>query len=198
MGCLKVIALTGLLVVVATVFSVSAQTPAPRPDTPSTMIESLLMTHGLMIAKDFYPQGELNGTVGGGSVDLDAMIVKAGTAAPVKGLRIEVKEGGRLERSNTSFLDLDELDDLAKALDYFSSSDSEVQPANLANTDPAPHRETTFSTRGSFRLTCFGQGGSRSCAVESGSVGGTRVFISGSQLVRLKTLVANARATVLK
>lgn len=36
------------------------------------------------------------------------------------GIRIEVKQGGTFERSNTSFLDLEEIDSLMRGLEYMS------------------------------------------------------------------------------
>jgi len=177
----------------------SAQAPPsspPQTQGPATKIESLLITKGSLVSKDFFPQGKMIGRMGGGSASVEAIIasrVGSNTSA-TKGLRIEVKEGGRLERSNTSFLDLEEIGDLLRAIDYFiSPASQEEPPAGQSTLDMTPHRETTFATKGDFSLTCFGLPAKRNCAIQSGRIGSTSVFIEGSQLAELKMMVEHAR-----
>ena len=172
-------------------------TASAQPAQASTKIESLLMSRGSMITKDFFPVGKLAGGIGGGSADFDALIVgRVGGQTVLKGLRIEVKEGGRLERSNTSLLDLDEIEDLAKAIEYFSSPASQTTPAGEAVGGETPHREVTFSTKGGFSLTCFGEAAKQSCAVQSGSIGSTSIYIGGTQLAELRKVVDRARTAL--
>lgn len=154
------------------------------------------MSRGSLITKDFFPVGKLAGTIGG-AADFDALIVgRVGGQAVLKGLRIEVKDGGRLERSNTSLLDLDEIDDLAKALDYFASPTSQTSPAGSAVSNEPPHREVTFSTKGGLSLTCFGEAAKQNCVLQSGSVGSTSIFINGMQIAELRRMVDRARAAL--
>lgn len=182
----------GLTVVTATAqTAVSNSQQNGQAQAPATKIETLLLTKGSLIAKDFYSLGKISGNLGGGSIDVDALIVSrvGGQAVTLKGLRIEITEGGRVERSNTSFLDVEEVNDLLRAIDYFVSPESQTQPSGA-------NREVTFSTRGEFSLTCFGDQSQRSCALESGRIGKTRIFIAAGQLAQMKAMVERARTVL--
>jgi len=195
-------AVMALCVLLATGVATAGQAPggpATENRGPGTKIETLLLSKGTLLNKDFYPLGRLAGAIGGGTADLDALVVSSPgrTNIQLKGLRIEVKEGGRLERSTTAFLDLEEIDDLLRAIEFFASPQSHDQPkpqtSGVASNREA-HRETTFSTKGDFSLTCLGKTGDRTCVLQSGRIGAVNLFIREEiQLDQLKTMVTNAR-----
>jgi hypothetical protein len=162
----------------------------------TTKLETLLLTKGSLLVKDFYPAGRFFGT---GSAEIDVLLVSGvGSAAiAVKGLRVEVKES-RPERSNTSFLDLEEIDDLVRAIDYFIALDTAVPqpptaPPIQLPVGTGPHREATFVTKGGLSITCFGSQAQRRCAIESGRISPATMFIDGNQLSQLKATIEYGR-----
>src|SRR5579872_4840571 len=72
---------------------------------PETKLEEFLGERGRIVVKDFYHLGRISSI---GSAQMDAVVIsEPGGSQKTKGLRIEVTEGGSLERSNISFLDQD-------------------------------------------------------------------------------------------
>src|SRR4051812_8410515 len=92
-------------------------TPAPPPgqeSQPATKLEAFLGKKGRLVAKEFYPVSTVSNL---GKVELDSLVIyEPGASVKTKGLRVEVTESGQLERSNTSFVDIEELQSLSEAL----------------------------------------------------------------------------------
>jgi hypothetical protein len=196
------VAVFGLLLTVWLPVSALAQTtptPSQESERNATKIGSLLMSRGSLLAKDFYPLGQLSGAEGGGYAEVQALVVSrvGGSAPPLRGLRIEVQEQGRVGRSQTSFLDVEEMDELVRAIDYFISPASQLQPVGIAggSAEP-PHREVSYSTKGAFELTCFGRGSQRRCAIQAGSIGAVSIFVEAHQLEKFRTFVEQGRVTL--
>ena len=108
----KIAILCSLLLVVSCSHAQKPNTaPAQNKEQPSTALEAFMGKRGKMIVKDTYSLGRLFGT---GGVQMDAMVIyEPNSPTKIKGLRAEVTESGQLERSNTSFIDLDELESLS-------------------------------------------------------------------------------------
>jgi hypothetical protein len=121
----------------------------------------------------------------------------------IKGLRVEVSERGRIERSHTSFLDADEVADLAKAVtvmgDTYAKWTAEPPADKYVSGGvslPAPYREFTFSTKGDFRLAIFQRAKEQGVVIQSGSIGSATVSITPLDLPKLKAIVDLAAAAV--
>ena len=86
---------------------------------PATKLEAFLAKKGKLIIKEFYDPGEVAGRYGS-KIEFTALVIyePGQETQRVRGLKIEVTEGGRYERSNTSFLDLEEIESLSKAIEY--------------------------------------------------------------------------------
>jgi hypothetical protein len=128
-----------------------AQTPPPRPlpmvldPIIPTRIESLLLTTNVVLVADYYRID----TRFGPNMRIDAVIVEAlDSRTRIKGLRVQVRDpeirGGRQE--GTSFIDLDELTRLSRAL-----TSMEEQATKWAH-DDRQATELTFTTAGGFRI----------------------------------------------
>jgi hypothetical protein len=72
--------------------------------------------------------------------------------AKIKRLRIEVTEAGKFKKEDTSFLDLDEVESLSKALTYMMELSEKWKGTNR------PYTEVVFSTRGSFQIGFYHKG----------------------------------------
>jgi hypothetical protein len=120
---------------------------------PATKLEAFLAEKGELIVKDFYNLGQINGKYGS-QIKLDAMVIyKPGEeTSKVRGLRIEITEGGEYAQSNTSFLDLEEMDELSKAISYMVDLMTKWQNVNKQYT------EVIFSTKGDFQIGFYQKG----------------------------------------
>jgi hypothetical protein len=99
---------------------------------------------------------------------------------------IEVKESGRLENSNRSFIDYDEVDALLTGLNYISQVTPSVTKLGMF--------EAMYKTKGYFSATAYSsKSGKIEAAVSSGYIRASSVFLSLQQLGELRTLIAQAK-----
>lgn len=87
------------------------------PKAPATKLEALLVEKGKLIIKDSYELGKFSKL---GVANFDALVIyePGKENLRIKGIRVEIKEAGRNERSHTSFLDLEEAERTSKAVKY--------------------------------------------------------------------------------
>jgi hypothetical protein len=99
-----------------------------------------------------------------GSFEVNAMeFTDATTGRKQSGVLIEIKESGRLENTDRSFIDYDEVDALLKGLDYISKATSDVTKLRMF--------EATYKTKGYFSVTTFSRdSGKIEAAVKSGYI----------------------------
>lgn len=137
------------LCLLALMFSMSCAQKKQNVETkePVTKLETFLTKRGELIIKDFYKLGVIPGQ-SGSRIKLDAIVIYEPdeTASKVKGLRIEVTEGGQYGNSSTSFLDLEEVSELSKAISYMANLITEWQSIDKEYT------EVIFSTKGEFKI----------------------------------------------
>jgi hypothetical protein len=113
----------------------------------------------------------------------------ASSGARQRGIVIEVTESGRLERSDRSFIDYDEIDPLLNGIDYISKIKSDVTPLGSF--------EATYKTKGDLSIVTFSsRSGKVEAAVKSGYVGATTAYLSLDKLQELRSLVVKAKATL--
>jgi hypothetical protein len=99
---------------------------------------------------------------------------------------IEVKESGRLERSDRSFIDYDEIDSLLKGIDYISKITSKATMLQRF--------EAIYKTKGNLTVVLFsGDLGKTQAAVRSGYIGPVNAFISVDKLAELRGLIIEAK-----
>nr|CBX27925.1 hypothetical protein N47_G32490 [uncultured Desulfobacterium sp.] len=151
---------------------------------PVTKLEQFLAKKGKLIIKDTHEAGVLNGQYGT-KITVDAMtIYEPGKETDkISGLRIEVREGGRLERSNTSFLDMDEVESLSQAISYMITLLGKWQGINREYT------EVIFSTKGDFILGIYQKGTKVTAFSKSGIISPASCYFATSDLSTLKVIV---------
>lgn len=166
--------------------SAYSQTPS-KTDGPKTQLESFAAETGAVIVKGYSTIGRL---VGMGSIEVDAReFTNAQSRKKTYGMVIEVKESGRLERSDRSFIDYDEIPSLIAGIDYISKIKSDV--TKLKNF------EATYSTKGDFSITVFNdQAGKLSAAVTSGRIGRASAYFGIDQLSKLRELIVQAKEKI--
>ena len=157
---------------------------------PQTQLESFLSSKGTLLVKDFYELGKVGGI---GSMSVDAVVITqpGQTDRKIRGLRIEVAESGRLERSDTSFLDMDEIDSLSKALAYMSDL-----ALKWKGTEKQEYTEVQFATKGDFAIGFYQRKKDQGGFVSSGRIGAARAFINVADFPKIKALVDQSLAVL--
>jgi len=171
--------------VFTSVFTSYAQQPA-KAEEPKTKLESFQAKTGVVIIKGYSTVGRLTGQYGGGSVEVQSREFKDATSGlSIFGVTLTVKEGGRLETEERSFIDYDEIDSLIKGLDYVSKIDKSVTSLSSF--------EASYRTKGGLMITTFSDSstGGVNAAVTSGRAD---VFIKLEDLVKLRQLLIDAKS----
>jgi hypothetical protein len=163
-----------------------AQTPkATATPEGKTNLETFQAKTGAVIIKGFTRQGSIRGV--GGTVEVsNREFIDAQTGKKAYGVVVEVKESGRLERSNRSFIDYDEIDSLLKGIDYIAKIDSTV--TKLKNF------EAQYTTKGEFSVTVFNDAEGLQVAITSGRFGGVSMYLKLEELVNFRKLITDAKA----
>jgi hypothetical protein len=151
---------------------------------PATKLEQFLSKRGRLYVKDFYKAGTVSGQYGQW-ITVDALIVyePGKEIEKNRGLKIEVYEGGRLEKSHSSFLDLEEVESLSKAIDYM------INMINKFKDTSREYTEVIFSTRGGFKIGFYQTGDKFQAFAESGTIGNAHCFIPAESLSNLKSVI---------
>ncbi len=101
------------------------------------------------------------------------------------GIVIDVKESGKFENSDRSFIDYDEIDPLLNGIDYISKIKSDT--TRLSNF------EAIYKTKGNFNVVTFSSSGKIDAAVKSGYIRPATAYLSLQQLINLRELVQKAK-----
>ena len=164
----------------ATVQAEQAITP---PQEPKTKMESFQRQTGAVVIKGYSEIGVINGM---GSVSVDCMEFKdATTEKRQMGIVIEVKESGRFENSERSFIDYDEVSALLNGIDYISKVKADA--TRLGNF------EAIYKTKGDFNVVTFSSSGKVDAAVKSGYIRPATAFLSLEQRGKLRGVILQAK-----
>ncbi|MBK7464225.1 MAG: hypothetical protein IPP59_16375 [Betaproteobacteria bacterium] len=155
---------------------------------PATKLEAFSARTGIVLVKGFTNLGTVNG-MGRVSIDVREFRDASNPKSAQYGVAFEVKESGRLERENTSYIDEDEIDSLIRGLDYISKIDRSVTTFG--------NFEAQYRTKGDLSLVVFsGSGGEISLAVSSGRIGRTRAFLKLADTEQIRTLLGEAKKAI--
>ncbi|HQJ39922.1 MAG TPA: hypothetical protein PK449_00005, partial [Exilispira sp.] len=151
---------------------------------PPTKLEAFLAKKGNLIVKDFYKLGEVAGRYGS-KIEFSALVIyePGQESQRIRGLKIDITEGGKYERSNTSFLDLEEIESLSKALEYMGDLSAKWQNIKKEYT------EVVFSTKDDFNIGFYQIGSEQVSFSTIGYIGkATCFFFSMQDLNSVKTI----------
>ncbi len=99
---------------------------------------------------------------------------------------IEVKEGGRIETVERSFIDYEEVEALLSGIDYIAKIDARVSSFGSY--------EATYRTKGYLNVTTFNdRNGDTQAAIKSGHVRSATAYLSLKELSELRALIAAAK-----
>jgi len=179
------IALVVGIVFVVLIFAIGAvQQPKGVPQGSKTQLEAFGTQTGAVIIRGFSTLGAVSGM---GNISVECMeVTNVSTGIRHLGIVIEVKESGRLERSDSSFIDYDEIDSLLKGIDYVSKVTSKA--TNLQRF------EAIYKTKGDLAVVLFSTDlGETKVNVRSGYIGAPNAFISVDKLAELRALIMQAK-----
>jgi len=151
---------------------------------PATKLEQFLSKKGILYIKDFYDAGRIDGQFDQ-HISVQALIVyEPGKDGEKKrGLKIEVFEGGRLEKSNSSFLDIEEVESLSKAIDYM------IDLINKFKDGSREYTECIFSTKGEFKVGFYQKNDDFQAFCGSGFIRQSTSFLPIESLPKLKSVI---------
>lgn len=154
-----------------------------KPKEPPTKLEAFLAKKGKIVVKDTYRLGTLKKL---GIIEFSALVLyEPGMESQrIKGIRVEITEPGRVERKRVSFLDLEEIESVSKAITYM---------ADLAEKWKGQAREAytevTFSTKGDFNIGFFQSSEKRSVYVHTGYVVHASSFMEVEDFPDIKSIL---------
>jgi len=139
----------------------------------TTKLELFLAEKGKLIVKEFYELGKVGGSYGS-KIELTAIVIyePGRKDERVRGLRIKIIGGGKYERKGTSFLDLEEIEGLSKAIDYMISLSKKWK------TIQKNYTEVMFSTQGDFQIGFYQEGIKQKAFSSSGRIGSVSAHLS--------------------
>jgi hypothetical protein len=172
------------IIIPVTLCAQEAQEPSKQP---ATKLEKFQEKTGEVLIRSYTEVGTIRGLGGVITVDAREFRVASNPKQRVTGIGITVKESGRLERLNTSFVDDDEINSLINGIEYISK----ITPAvtNLKNF------EADYRTKGELRISVYNDSkGEISAVVSCGRIGKTQSFIKLGDLEELKKLILTAKS----
>lgn len=151
---------------------------------PATKLEAFIAKKGKLIIKDSYEVALIFGMYGA-SLKVNALLLyePGQEAQKLKGLRIEVNESGRIQRSNTSFLDFEEGESLLKAINYMIDLSAKWKEMDREYT------EVTFSTKGDFYMGFYQKGKGQTVYSSSGYINKAQCFMALKDLASMKDAI---------
>ncbi len=164
---------------------------APVKEDPATKFERFLLTKGTVAVLEYYGLGSLAGKYGGAASFDVARTYSPGSTNYVMALRVQIKEGGRLERERIGVLDREEVASLANAIPQMAKMAETLKQSQGPNQGEGS-TEVVFRG-GSLRFTVFvGRLKGEGLAIEAGTIGSTQIFLDLSDLSRVGTIVSQA------
>lgn len=151
-----------------------------------TKLEAFQSRTGVVLIQGYSSIGFLQGTYGG-HVEVHAREYRDGSNPKVPistGISITVKEDSG--RTNTSYVDIDEIESLVQGIEYISKATKEVTSLDFF--------EARYSTKGELRVTVFNDSKETMALISSGTIGQTHVSLKLAQTDKLRDLILAAKA----
>jgi len=170
------------LVLIVTQVAYAEENPGSTPES-KTKLESFQRQTGTVVIKGYSNIGKI---IALGSVGVECMEFTDATSGKKQlGVVIEVTESGRLQNSDRSLIDYDEIEPLLKGIDYISKVNSSATKLDGF--------EAIYKTKGDFTAVAFSSAGKVEAAVKSGYVRTATAYLSLEKLGTLRDLVTQAK-----
>jgi hypothetical protein len=163
-----------------------------KPETPSTKVESLSIKKGRLLSKEYVLIGEVRGTYGTFSTIKTIVIKDETNTLPdtIKGIQIYVEESGALRKSNTVFLDEEEMGSLVKALDnMINKIDS------AAETTPE-YNEYVYNGKDNFTIGFYQNKEKQTGFISAGMIGKASCYFSIDKIAQIKKVIEDAAVSL--
>jgi hypothetical protein len=151
-----------------------------------TKLQEFLSKKGTLIVKDFYSLGSLKG-IYTSKMEFNAVIFyePGKEENRIKGLKIEVTQPKSYgESSESTFLDMEELESLSDALKYMSSLNEKWKD------QPKEYTEVIFETKGNFSSGFYKQKNEVHAFAKAGYGSGANCFFKATDdLLRVKSKI---------
>jgi hypothetical protein len=156
---------------------------APTVAAHASTLSELLATPGLVLIRDFYDLGRVNGM---GRVNLQAIVVNevGREGERGRGMRFEIVDAEKADLSQWSTLDLTELDALAAGLDAMRQLSQKWR-----GVDKREYSEVEFSSKDGLRIGFYQRGREQGGFVAAGTSTTARAFLDMGELEKLRTMI---------
>lgn len=178
----------GLLIVMTAGLVHAQEASQSTMQPPATKLEAFSARTGIVTIKAYTKVGVVSGL---GRVNIDVLELRdaLNPTAREYGIRIVVRESGKQEKENSSFIDADEIDSLIRGINYIAKIDKRVTSLN--------EFEAKFKTKDDFSITTFSsRDGEVGVAVSSGRPAKAAAFFKLSDLEQIKALLSEAKAKI--
>jgi len=156
---------------------------------PKTKLEEFTARTGTVIVKGFEEIGDVYGLYDT-LIKVDAKeFFNVSSGKKEYGITIEViKEKGRYDKKDTSYIDYDEIDSLLKGIAYIEKVDNKVTKFSNFQAD--------YNTKGDFSISTFSTGNKIMIAISSRRIGGVSAYYNFSSLTEIKSLIQKAKQKI--
>ena len=126
------------------------------PSAAQTKLGAALVAQGRVVVTDAYRIGQVTGV--GTVSDWEAVVVSAAASnlPPVKGLRVEAQQGGTVDKRRTSYVDVEDLEDLSRALGTLIGTGLPANTtqayAGAGTVIQPPYRQADYIARGGLHV----------------------------------------------
>jgi hypothetical protein len=157
--------------------------PAAAAPTAPADLRELLAIPGLVLIRDFYDLGRVNGL---GRVNLQAILIsEAGVEGErARGMQFEVVDAVKDDLAQRSLLDMQELERLAQGMDAMRALAQKWK-----GTDKREYSEVEFSSKDGLKIGFYQRGRDQGGFVSAGRDTPARAFLEMNELEKLRTLV---------
>jgi hypothetical protein len=171
------------LILLSIVFCYSClftQTPDEKGNQSTTKVGLFLASKGKLLIKQFYEIGKVTGSYGT-NIKFDALLLfePGQEDQRIRGIKITIKsEDKHGEKESTSFLDMDEMESLSKAIDYALNLIEKWK--NITS----EYTEVIFCTRDDFKVGFYQKGTEQTCFSSSGYVSKVSCFFPSTDCLK--------------
>ncbi len=165
--------------------------PTRESQVPATKLGAFLDRTGVVLVKEFTDAGTLNGDY---ETSIQLKVVTAyergKESERMRGVRILIEQKN-YSRSNSSYLDMEELDAFVNAVG------SMTEASKAWKKTPAEHNEVMFSSKGEFTMGLYQEGTGQTFFASSGIVQNAQCYFSVDKLPQLLQIAEKARVLLM-
>jgi hypothetical protein len=158
-----------------------------QQSTPSTQLEAFSSKTGEIIIDDYYPLGTIIAEYGAHiKISAEVIYSPGKEQQRVKGMRFELSDGGKYEKTAICFLDMDELSGFSKACAYM------IDLMNKWKDTSRQYTEVTFYSKGKLKFGFYQEGTEQQAFMEGGTINRPTCFLRSDKLTLINQYTSKA------